>query len=244
MSKTKKILIVAIVLVVLVALAGSVMVFAQANENDNDSEQSGARVSANQNRLFERLRQNWQGNIDYDALLADALDITVEALKDARIEANAAALEQAVEEGYITQRQVDLMTAIRIMRGAISRGELVADALRISIEELREAKENQALRELMAELDMTPAEVEEAVVVVFEDAVEQAVEDDLLTEEQANLIKNRPGLILGNPQAIQRRQLERGRMTARVQRGGRGRDFGVPAPFQGRNRAPARPSGF
>jgi len=243
MNKTKKTLIAAVVLVALVAMAGTVMVFAQADKNDNGPGQSGARVPTNQVRPNERARRNWQDKIDYDALLADALDLTVEELNQARVEAKAAALEQAVEEEYITQRQVDLMTAVRTMRGAIDKGELVAEALGISVEELQEAQEGQAMRELLAELDMTPAEVRQAVVEGYEEAVDQAVEDGLLNEEQAELIRNRPGLIIGNPEAIQRRQLDRGRWSGPAQQGGRGRGTGFPAPFRGGNRPPASSGG-
>lgn len=243
MSRIKKILIVGVVLVALVAMAGTVMVFAQADKNDGDSGQSGARAPVNQVRPDGRARRNWQDKIDYDALLADVLDITVEELNEARADAKAAALEQAVEEGYITQRQVDLMTAVRTLRGVIDKGELVAEALGISVEELQEAREGQAIRELLAELNMTPAEVRQAVVEGYEEAVDQAVEDGLITDEQAELIRNRPGLIIGNPEAIQRRQLDRGRWSGPAQQGGRGRGPGFRAPFQGGNRPPARSGG-
>lgn len=51
------------------------------------------------------------GAVDHEALLADALGITVEALDAAKVEARAAALAQAVTDGEITQEQADLMTA-------------------------------------------------------------------------------------------------------------------------------------
>jgi hypothetical protein len=218
-----------------------------------------------QNRPLDRLRRNWPGaeNIDYDAFLADALGITVEELHEAREEATGAALDQAVEEGLITRRQVDLSVAVRTLREAINRGELVADALDITVEELQEARQNRAFRELLADLEMTPAEVREAVLAEFELFVEQAVEDDLITDDQAELVLGRPGLVLRispDPQSrrsFQGRQNRPGPQSGAGLQGyetgprfpggscsnsrgvgpapqrGRGHGFGFSAPFQG-----------
>jgi hypothetical protein len=49
--------------------------------------------------------------IDTEALLADALGITVDELETAYDDAQAAAVAQAVEEGQLTQEQADLLTA-------------------------------------------------------------------------------------------------------------------------------------
>jgi hypothetical protein len=50
-------------------------------------------------------------SFDYDAFIADALDVTVEELQAARQAAAEAALEQAVAEGVITEEQAELMNA-------------------------------------------------------------------------------------------------------------------------------------
>lgn len=52
-------------------------------------------------------------DIDGEALLADALGITVDDLQAAYAKAEASALSQAVENGQLTQDQADLMTARR-----------------------------------------------------------------------------------------------------------------------------------
>lgn len=52
-----------------------------------------------------------RNNADHEALLADALGITVEALDAAKAEAQAAALAQAVTDGELTQEEADLLTA-------------------------------------------------------------------------------------------------------------------------------------
>jgi ribosomal protein S20 len=50
-----------------------------------------------------------QNGIDYQALLADALGITVDQLNAAYITAHNAAIDQAVADGRLTQEQADLM---------------------------------------------------------------------------------------------------------------------------------------
>jgi multidrug efflux pump subunit AcrA (membrane-fusion protein) len=54
-------------------------------------------------------------DIDHEALLAEALDITVEDLQAAQAEAKDTALAQAVEDGKITQEQVDDMNAMKAL---------------------------------------------------------------------------------------------------------------------------------
>ncbi len=244
MNKTKKILIVVVALVALLALAGTVFAFAQSADRGNDPVRTKAIALANQNRPLDRLRRNWPGaeNVDYDALLADALGATVEELHEAREEVKVAVIEQLVDEGAITQRQADLIVAVSVLRGAINRRELVADALGITVEELQEARQNEAFRELLADLEITPAEVREVVLAEFELFVEQTVEDDLITDDQAELVMGRPGLVLrispgphcrrsfqGRPS----RQSPQGGAGPAHQQGGRGHGFGFQAPFQG-----------
>lgn len=57
--------------------------------------------------------------IDTEALLADALGITVEELQAAYDDAQAAALAQAVEDGQLTQEQADLMAARQAFRAYV-----------------------------------------------------------------------------------------------------------------------------
>ena len=72
-------------------------------------------AQADQLKAGERVEVPFMGRgagaADHEALLADALGITVEALDAAKVEARAAALAQAVTDGEITQEQADLMTA-------------------------------------------------------------------------------------------------------------------------------------
>ncbi len=56
--------------------------------------------------------------IDYQALLADALGISVEELTEAQKAAQQAALARAVEEGTLTQEQADLIQARQALFGS------------------------------------------------------------------------------------------------------------------------------
>jgi hypothetical protein len=56
-----------------------------------------------------------QSDIDYDALLADALGISVETLQVAYAQAADSRIDQAVADGYLTQEQADLMKGQRAL---------------------------------------------------------------------------------------------------------------------------------
>lgn len=107
--------------------------------------------------------------------LAAALGITVEELQAAQEAVKAAALEQAVADGLITQEQADQMAQLgdRAMRGGHfgafgDNEELLADELGITVEALQAAQE----------------EVNAARLA-------QMVEDGVLTQEQADLMAAR-----------------------------------------------------
>ena len=115
--------------------------------------------------------------------LANALGITVEELTAARQKANEAAIDQALEQGLITQAQADQLKAKEnsfpfagrwngwMSQNGIDYEALLAEALGITPEKLQEAK-NQA----------------------FEASIDQAVTDGKLTQEQADLMKGRQAL--------------------------------------------------
>ena len=111
------------------------------------------------------------GDIDYDAYLAEALDITVEELQAARETARTKALEEAIEKGYITEEQVANMTA----REAVMQN-LDLEALQAQLDTLKE--EGADLRSQMK------AAVQEALQA----AVDQALADGTITQDQADQI--------------------------------------------------------
>lgn len=73
------------------------------------------------------------GSIDFEALLADALGITVEELQDARQEVHAARLAEMVDAGVISQEQADLMLARMAVQEFVDT-EAVSDALQSAYE--------------------------------------------------------------------------------------------------------------
>lgn len=127
--------------------------------------------------------------IDFDALLADALGISVEDLQAAREEAHAAAIAEMVEGGYLTQEQADLMAARQALKEYIDPDALMAEALGISPADLQAAREEgTSLPALLEELGLTYAEFAQAKQGAYESAVQQAVDDNVLTQEQADQI--------------------------------------------------------
>ena len=120
---------------------------------------------------------NWgsKGDIDYTALLADALGITVEELEQAYESAREAAIAQAVDEGLITQEQADRMLVWGGGVGFRGRGRMAGQA-----DTIDEAT-------LLAEaLGITTDELQAAREEANEAAIAQAVEEGLITQEQAD----------------------------------------------------------
>jgi hypothetical protein len=123
---------------------------------------------------------------DVDFFVAAALGITVEELQAAQQEAQAARLAQAVEDGTLTQDQANLMLAMQALHGVLDREAILAEALDISVDELQAAREAGTLRELLA--NITPAELQTRTQAAMTAAVQQAVTDNVITQEQADLV--------------------------------------------------------
>jgi len=127
--------------------------------------------------------------VDYDALLAQALGISVEELQSAREEAQSAMLAQAVEEGLLTQEQADLILARRALQSYLDPEALFAEALGITVEQLQGYRdEGLSLSEILAESGMTAVEAREALQAAREAAFQQAVDDGAITQDQADQI--------------------------------------------------------
>ncbi len=213
-SKFAKIGGIFIVFVALAALIGTTMTFAQDDAPDvpdappvleapsfgpNDAGGQQGQRGERGPKLFTPEER--------EAALADALGISVETLAAAKEEAQAALLEQAVVDGKITQAQADA-----ILSGENARGYLrdifdkeavetaVADALGLTVEELQAARDDgKRLPEIAAEQGVELSAVQEAAQAVREAALQQAVEDGLLTQEQADQLQNRRGGGNGGP---------------------------------------------
>ncbi len=133
--------------------------------------------------------------IDRDQLLADALGITVEDLQAARLKAEQAAVQKMLDEGWIGQKQADLMLARLALRDYLDRDVLTAEALGITVEDLQAARdEGKTLRDLLDEQNIDPQDFRDALQEAHQAAIDQAVQEGVITQEQADLLQNaRPG---------------------------------------------------
>jgi hypothetical protein len=121
-----------------------------------------------------------------DEALAEALGITVEQLQAARQKVAADRLAQAVEDGLITQDQANLMLATAALKGYLDHEAIMAQALGVTPEELAAARESGELRELLG--GITPADLQANMQEALEASVNQAVADNVITQNQADLV--------------------------------------------------------
>lgn len=129
--------------------------------------------------------------IDHEALLADALDISVEELQDAYQQAHEAALAELVAAGYLTEEEAELMQARQALREAIDHQALLAEVLGVSEAELEEAQANrETMAALIEESGLSVAEFREAMQAAKVAAEEQAVDDGVITAEQYEALQD------------------------------------------------------
>lgn len=145
--------------------------------------------------------------------LADELGITLEELQAAREEARIAMIDQAVEDGYLTEEQAEQLKTYgfgpRGHFGIYDEDEYLAESLGITVEELRAAElqvyEDQLaaaveagyLTQEQADLMLAQKAVQnyvdrealsEAVRAVHEEAINQALADGAITQAQADAL--------------------------------------------------------
>lgn len=200
-----------IVLLALAALIGSSLTFAQDETPTEPDTPTVEEPSFTPNGIGSRGNFGHRGSQlftseERDAALADALGITVEELTTARETAHANLLQQAVEEGKITQDQADAILSgggLRsVMQDIFNQEDIetaVADALGMTIAELEAARaEGKRLNEIAADQGVELSAVQAAVQAAHEAALQQAVEDGLITQAQADQLQNRPGGLGGH----------------------------------------------
>jgi len=156
-----------------------------------------------------------------DSYLADALGITTNELQAAQEAAHVAAIDQALEQGLITQAQADALKGNQRfsfggrggmfgffgMKAEIDHEALLADALGITAEELQAAQQKAAdarTEQAIADGKLTQeqADLMKAKQALqqylseqgfFAKAVQQAVEAGIITQAQADSILSRDG---------------------------------------------------
>lgn len=196
MSKYRKILGVAVIVLVLVIAAGATMAFAQEGDNPPDDGALILDMESPWARLAHRFRHWWnqaRWREIMNSALANELDITVDELYDARNAARLTALEQLVDEELVSEERADLIIARLALASTIEKGELTAQALGITVEELVAAREEgKNLRQLVMELELAPATVRGNLKAAYDEAIQQAVIEGVLTQEQADLLLENP----------------------------------------------------
>ncbi|MEA3439823.1 MAG: hypothetical protein U9R58_06040 [Chloroflexota bacterium] len=129
--------------------------------------------------------------VDMDALLAEELDISIEQLVEAREQAADAAIDQAVADGLMTPEQADMVRARAALRDYVRQDLLLSQALGLTVDDLHEAREEgKSISDILSEQGVTAVEVREALVAAHEAAIQQAVEDGVITQEQADQFLN------------------------------------------------------
>ncbi|MDX1416843.1 MAG: hypothetical protein R3293_21755 [Candidatus Promineifilaceae bacterium] len=175
-------------LVVLVIAVGAVVVLAQNGGAAPDDEPAVTAV-----------RGHWRGyhsDLGYHQEdLAAVLGITLEELEAAQREAKMMQIERAVDEGNLSMEQGNLMLAMVALKGAVDKHVLLAAALDMDVEELDAAIEDGSLHDRLAEV--APADLQAGLQEAFEAALQQAIDDMLITEEQAQQVRDQLGDGLG-----------------------------------------------
>jgi len=130
-----------------------------------------------------------------DELLAEELGITVEELNAARQRAQARAIDQAVQDGRLTQEQADELKARQALAAYLEPDALMADALGMTVEELQDARAaGKRLPEIIESQGLDMDDFRDALQQAHEDAVQRAVADGVITQEQADQFLDRNGL--------------------------------------------------
>lgn len=133
---------------------------------------------------------------DPQASLAEALGISVDELQAAQKEAAAAALQEAVEAGDLTQEQADEILTRQALAEYLDGETLLSQALGISVDELQTYRQDgKTMTEIVEAEGTTATQVSDAYYTAFKAALAQAVSDGVITQVQADeLLLNRlPG---------------------------------------------------
>jgi hypothetical protein len=171
---------------------GAFAVFAQTGDGDTTEEDSTPEGNTDSAVPGGDYTVRGFSRGDDRELLADALGISVEELEAAYETAAAAAVQQAVDEGLITEEQAeDLLSRGRGFRrgfgfvhaaGSIDFDALLADALGISVEELQSARAEVQAARLAEMVEAGVITQEEADMMLARQAVQQYYNNEAVTE--------------------------------------------------------------
>lgn len=122
-------------------------------------------------------------------LLAEELGITAETLQAAMEEAHAVAIEQAIADGLLTEEEAALIEAREALRDYIDHDEIFAAVLGVSVAELQAAKDAGTVDELIEASGLDREEIHDVVEAEKDEAVQDAINDGVITAEQAEQLE-------------------------------------------------------
>lgn len=125
---------------------------------------------------------------EMDSYLADALGISVEELQDARVQAKEAAIQQAVDEGLLTEEQADAL------RESDSLGTFGMRWFGLRMHGIGTPDPSAYETYLAEALGISVEKLEAARQAAHEAAIQAAIESGDLTQDQADLLLARQAL--------------------------------------------------
>ncbi len=136
-------------------------------------------------------RRAWcRPEITRETFLAQALGISEEQLHAAQREASLAWIDYLVSEGRLDETKADLWRARVLVRPYLDPQALVAQALGLSVEEVQQAcAEGKTLADLLEQQGMDRRTFVQALQQAADEALQQAVADGVITEEQADALR-------------------------------------------------------
>jgi hypothetical protein len=129
--------------------------------------------------------------IDYQSLLATQLNITTAALQSAQKQAYTNQINQAVQNGTLTQQQADLILGRYALQSYLDPTALFAQALGITTNQLQtDQNQGMTLSQILSAAGKTAVEVRDAEQAAYQAAIQQAVTDGVITQAQATAVLN------------------------------------------------------
>lgn len=123
----------------------------------------------------------------YDARLAEALGVSVEQLRAAREQAVDSGIQQAVDEGELAPKQAERMRTWRKLQPYLNPQALAGRVLEMTPEQLQAAMDQgKSLWDLAQERQLDFRTGREKFLAAGKAAVEQAVADGVISQQQAD----------------------------------------------------------
>lgn len=132
------------------------------------------------------------GEPEFHTYLAAELGITVEELEEALDAVHDQMLAFQVEQGFMTEDQVELMETRQAVMEYVDIEASLEEKLGVSLQDLRDARqEGENPADILDEFNLDAGDIRDAIQETLEEAVAMAVEDGAITQDQADeLLEN------------------------------------------------------